>query len=106
MASYRAYTPTFQDALDEFSHLDLTTNVVKEASEQLGGGGFSDVFRSKMRLGWQARHDPHIEQLLSEIRVQAGNMTPTNPESDPDGPMVAVKRLRLWGRPILKVEKV
>ena len=106
MASHGAYTPTFQEALDEFSHLDLTTKVVKEASEQLGGGGFSDVFRSKMRLGWQARHDPHIEQLLHEIQAQARSTTPTDPESDSDGSMVAVKRLRLWGRPIPKVEKV
>lgn len=94
----------FQEALDEYSNLDLTTGIVSEKSEQLGGGGFSDVFRSRMRAGWQARHDPHIALLFFETWSVA--VTRESPEPVPDYWAVAVKRLRLWGKPIPKAEKV
>ena len=103
-SSYRDSTSAFQEALEEYANLDLTTDILSEESEQLGGGGFSDVFRSRMRAGWQARDDPHIKQLLPEI--QAKSMAMATPQSKPDCLMVAVKRLRFWGRPIPKVEKV
>ena len=90
-----------EKVLDEYSHLDLSLDVIKEDSDQMGGGGFSDVFRSKMRPGWQARSDPHIEQLLDEARSYVALS-----KSEPDCVVVAVKRLRFWGKPIAKVEKV
>ena len=111
MAHYPlGYRATFQDTLDQYSRFDLTNNVIKETSEQLGGGGFSDVFRSEMHLVWHARQDLYMDRLLSEIQVDrmqwAGVYSDDEPLPDPDCLVVAVKRLRLWGRPIPKVEKV
>ena len=90
-----------EQVLEEYSHFDLTHDVLKEDSDQMGGGGFSDVFRSRMRSGWQARADPHIERLLNESR----NCVITS-KSDSDCIFVAVKRLRFWDKPLPKVEKV
>ena len=94
-------THAYQQAFEEYSYLDLTSDIVNEALEQIGGGGFSDIFRTRLRAGWQARNDPHIERLLSET----GSIVSIS-ESDPNCVFVAVKRLRLWGRPIPKIEKV
>ena len=102
-----ANASSFQSALAEYSYLDLTADIVNGALEQLGGGGFSDVFRSKLRragrLG-KTKHDPHIEQLLAEI--EAESVESANAKSNPGYLIVAVKRLRFWGKPIPKVEKV
>ena len=102
-SSYRVSTSAFQEALDEYANLDLTTDILSEESEQLGGGGFSDVFRSQMQTGWKTREDYFMEQLLSDIWVK--RMALAARESKSDCLMVAVKRLRFWGMPIPKVEK-
>lgn len=101
MTSNHDYT-SFQDALDAYFHLDLTADIIGGEQEQLGGGGFSDVFGCKMRSGWQPRQDPHIERLFSEART----VTVARLRSDSDCPVVAVKRVRLWGRQIPDIEKV
>ena len=98
----------FHDSLQKYSHFDLTPDVARGISEQLGGGRFSDVFRSKIHLVWRARlrRDPYLEQLLSEMRDAGVTSRSHGSEMDTDCLMVAVKRHRLWGGPTPKVEKV
>ena len=69
--------------------------------DQLGGGGYSDVFRTQMRPDWKAslRSDKIVEEILAETRHPS-------PEFPLDRVGVAVKRLRIWGKPIPAIEKV
>ena len=101
-----------KQVLADLPHLDLTSDIVKNGSTQVGGGGFSDVFRSNMRRGWKLRLDPYICNALcldKDLSTAASTSRKTfkfwkNPNER--GMAVAVKRLRFWDRPIPKVEKV
>lgn len=97
-----------EQVLDDHSHLDLTPDVIKKDFTQIGGGGFSDVFRSKMRRGWQPRLDPCIQDLLNLDRIEYSSTDPTKRRKVGKNAIcvVAVKRLRFWDKPVSKVEKV
>ena len=98
-----------QQVLDDHSHLDLTPDIIKTDSTQVGGGGFSDVFRPKMRRGWHPRSDPCIQDLLNLDRIEYSSTGPTKRRRIGKKAIymvVAVKRLRFWDKPVSKVEKV
>lgn len=98
-----------QQVLDDHFHLNLTPNIAKNGSTQVGGGGFSDVFRSRMRKGWQPRNDTHILNLLNPDRIGFSSTGPAKRRKIGKKPIcvvIAVKRLRFWDRSISKVEKV
>ena len=88
---------TLDQVLNNYTHLDLTDDVAEEPRDQMGGGGYSDVFRAQMHPGWKVRSDSIIEELLLEIRNNS-------PELISD--RVAVKRLRIWGKSNPTVDKV
>ena len=106
-------SPLLRQTLNRYSHLDLTSNVVRGAEVQKGGGGFSDVFQSMLDPRWQPRPDPNIAMLLQQ---QVENPLGTASElmvhqnlpmgSSLAGTRVAVKRLRFWTKPISEVERV
>ena len=107
------------EVLHEHLHLDLTRCIIKNNSTQVGGGGFSDVFRSKLRgLGnRRITLDFNTEILLntpvSVSNFSTGLYSSTQPtkrrkttESNSDNIAVAVKMLRFLDRSNLKLEKV
>ena len=87
--------------LGNYSLLDLTHDVDRENRFPIGGGGYSDVFRAQMRPGWNVSLGSNkiIEEILAETRC-------LSPELPLGRVRVAVKRLRIWGKPIPTVEKV
>ena len=78
-----------QQFLSEYSHLDLTSSVSKEDRKHVGGGGFSDVYRSKLREDWEI-----IVKLINYFRTPSPTVH------------VAVKVLRLFDPVDDAVEKV
>ena len=110
-----------KEVLHEHLHLDLTRCIIKNDSTQVGGGGFSDVFRSKLRgLGNRRITLDFNTEILLNTPVSASNFStgsyssaqPTKrrktTESSSENIAVAVKRLRFWdtSRTNLKLEKV
>ena len=100
---------SLKQVLEDHIHLNLTADMPKTSSTQVSGGGFSDVFRSKMRRGWKPRIDPSIQKLFSLETTdysfaEAAKRRMIGEKSH--CLMVAVKRLRFWDKSILKVEKV
>ena len=103
------FEPPLQQVLDDHLHLDLTADMAKTGSTQVGGGGFSDVFRSKMRRGWEPRLEPSIQKLLNLEKTDyspVGSAKRRKVGKKSNCIVVAVKRLRFWDNSILKVEKV
>ena len=66
-------------ALKDYSHLDLTTHmtVTRNNSRQIGGGGFSDVFRAEMHKDWRPRNDPYLQILLESTISLNSTPVPT-----------------------------
>ena len=94
--------------LHRLAHLNLTSDIDTHIQVQVGGGGFSDVFRSKMHSGWRPRPDSHIYDLL-HLNEALNTETPTEQSQlsmHSNRLVVAVKRLRFWDLPSAKVEKV
>ena len=106
MATFKS---PLKQVLDDHIHLNLTADMPKTGATQVGGGGFSDVFRSKMRRGWEPRSDSSIRKLLD---LEATDYSSTGAakrrkiSKKSNCILVAVKRLRFWDKSIKKVEKV
>ena len=106
MATFKS---PLKQVLDDHIHLNLTADMPKTGATQVGGGGFSDVFQSKMRRGWTPRADPSIQKLLDLEATDyssAGAAKRRKISKKSNCMVVAVKRLRFWDKSILKVEKV
>lgn len=100
MHSMYKFEVALKQVLNEYRHLDMTTYILVHASTQMGGGGFSDVFRSEIdevKLRYLS-HNPCVQMFL--------NSQGMDHSAAKRSVVVAVKRLRFWGRPISKVEKV
>ena len=92
---------TLDQVLRNYSHLDLTYDIDEEAKVQIGGGGYSDVFHTQMRPACKVHlgSDKIVEEILAETRYPS-------PEFSSGCIGVAVKRLRIWGKPNPTIEKV
>ena len=90
-----------QRVLEQHSHLDLTPYVSIQDKIEAGGGPYRDVFCSHFELDWQptTRAERTFTQLLGQTHD-----TPMGTSSPPI--KVAVKVIRLLGRPDAKIEKV
>ena len=99
-----------QRTLSRYSHLDLTSNVVPGVAVFRGGGGFSDVYLSTLEPSWKPRPDVNITSLLQQ-QAEIFETIPqlrfnTKLPSGSNYTRVAVKRLRFFGEPEAKIEKV
>ena len=86
-----------QSVLQNHSHLDVTSYISGENKSHIGGGGFSDIYRSYLSEDWET-DDEIAMQLLHEQR--SGSSSPRTTL------IVVVKVLRLFGPVSTTVEKV
>ena len=74
------HQPPLQQTLRKYSHLDLTPLLLAEAVVQVGAGGCSDVFKSKLSASWQPRADSNIAKLL-KLKNNDLNSSPEQTDS-------------------------
>ena len=62
----------------DYSHLNLTQYVIKNDTELVGEGGYSDVYRSHLPEDWSRQHltDKIVLQLLAERGYAGLSSTP------------------------------